>query len=322
MLAVDGGNTKTIAVVADIDGRVLGIGRGGSSDIYGAISPEAGLAELAAVVRAALASAAISAESVASAAFSLAGADWPEDIAEIEQFIRSQHGLADPLVVNDSIGGLRSGSPDGVGIAVICGTYNAVGARNADGKVFHLGFWPDRTGAVDLSTEALKAVYRDGLELGPPTELTPRTLALFGIATPLELMHAFTRRAGRLSRDDFIRMAPLLFDVADGGDAVARAIVSAAGRVLGDEGAAAARRVGLSLAGSTVVLSGGVLQHPSTLLADEIMSRLPGASPVRPSVPPIVGALMLARDHLGLASDPGALLAAIERFGARSSAPA
>ena len=39
MLAVDGGNTKTIAVVADAGGHALGAGRGGCSDIYNAPTP-------------------------------------------------------------------------------------------------------------------------------------------------------------------------------------------------------------------------------------------------------------------------------------------
>ena len=34
VLAVDGGNTKTIALVAALDGTILGAGRGGCGDIY------------------------------------------------------------------------------------------------------------------------------------------------------------------------------------------------------------------------------------------------------------------------------------------------
>src|SRR5205807_10529707 len=36
VLAVDGGNTKTIALVAALDGTILGAGRGGCADIYNA----------------------------------------------------------------------------------------------------------------------------------------------------------------------------------------------------------------------------------------------------------------------------------------------
>ena len=36
VLGVDGGNTKTIALVAALDGTILGAGRGGCGDIYNA----------------------------------------------------------------------------------------------------------------------------------------------------------------------------------------------------------------------------------------------------------------------------------------------
>src|SRR2546426_11971918 len=36
VLGVDGGNTKTIALVASLDGAILGAGRGGCGDIYNA----------------------------------------------------------------------------------------------------------------------------------------------------------------------------------------------------------------------------------------------------------------------------------------------
>src|SRR4051812_10237210 len=156
VLAVDGGNTKTIAVVATDTGAVLSVARGGASDIYGTGSVERGTGVLRAVIAEALDRAGVLPAGVDATVCSLAGADWPEDI-ELLTGVVAEVGLADPLVVNDAIGGLRSGSPSWEGVAVVAGTFNAVGARNRDGRVFHLGFWPDRTGAFDLGYEALKA---------------------------------------------------------------------------------------------------------------------------------------------------------------------
>ncbi len=149
-LAVDGGNTKTLAVVADTEGRTRGAGRGGGSDIHNAPTPAVAIAAIEAAVRQALAAAGVAPEAVGAAAFSLAGADWPEDFTLLETALRERIGLPSaPLVVNDAIGALRTGSPDWTGVAVVSGTYNAVGARHPDGRVFHVGFWPDgRAGAT------------------------------------------------------------------------------------------------------------------------------------------------------------------------------
>jgi len=297
VLGVDGGNTKTVAVLATTDSEVVGVGHGGCSDIYGAGSVEAGTAVLADAVNAALTAGGVTPAGVAASVFSLAGADWPEDLAVLDAFVR-RLGFAEPLVVNDAIGAIRLGSPEWEGISVVCGSANAVGARHRDGTVFHVGFWPDRIGAPDLGGAALKAVYRHGLGLGPPTLLTDRALDLYRQPDALTLLHHLTHR-GRPGPEAIVRMAPVLLDVADDGDETAVSIVSEAGRHLGDQAAVSAARVGLPLAGTTVVLAGGVLRHPSKLLADAVMTRLAGAVAVRPGIPPIAGAVLLAVDRAG-----------------------
>jgi N-acetylglucosamine kinase-like BadF-type ATPase len=238
VLAVDGGNTKTIAAVAGADGVTRGIGRAGCSDIYNAPTPERGIDEIEAAARQALASAGVAAEAIGAAAFSLAGADWPEDFALLEPALRDRLGLAaPPFVVNDALGALRTGSPDWTGIVAVSGTYNAVGARNTGGDVFHLGFWPDGAGGRHIARSGLAAVYRAALDMGPATALTERALALYGADDAIGLLHEFTRRGG-LAESEKDRLAPVVLDAADAGDAVARAIVADKGSILGRQGRA------------------------------------------------------------------------------------
>jgi N-acetylglucosamine kinase-like BadF-type ATPase len=313
VLGVDGGNSKTVAVVADESGRVFASEVGGPSDIYLSATPADAVDSLAATVRRVLGAAGVDAGDLAAAVLSLAGADWPEDFELLEREVADRLALTvPPLVVNDAIGGLRSGSPTGEGIAVVCGTFNAVGARARDGRTFHCGFWPDRTGGFDLGTAALHAVYRDGLGLGPPPALREAVLAVYAVEDPLALMHAFTRRERRIPAWDAQRITPLLLDCADAGDEVAAALVRQAGGWLGEQGRVCAERVGLSVEGAPVVLSGGVLRHPSTLLAQAVMERLSGGVATRPEVPPVVGALLLAFDRLGTSADPHQLAAGLE----------
>src|SRR2546421_12495149 len=84
VLGVDGGNTKTIAVVAALDGTILGAGRGGCGDIYNAVPgtewPEpaaAAVANIEYAVVSALQAAHVDASDLVTAGFSMAGADWP-----------------------------------------------------------------------------------------------------------------------------------------------------------------------------------------------------------------------------------------------------
>ena len=272
-----------------------------------------------AAARQALAAAGVAADAVGAAAFSLAGADWPEDFALLESGLRDRLGLAaPPLVVNDALGALRTGSPDWTGIAVVSGTYNAVGARNSSGEVFHLGFWPDGAGGRHIGRSGLKAVYRAALDIGPATALTERAFALFGVRDAIALMHEFTRRGG-LEDHDKDRLVPVLLELADDGDAVAQAIVADAGRVLGTQARASAAQIGLAPAGTRVVLTGRVFAHPTERLAAATMAELPGAVPVRHGPPPIAGALLLAYDRLGVAVDAATVAAGLPASDGRSA---
>jgi N-acetylglucosamine kinase-like BadF-type ATPase len=311
VLAVDGGNTKTIAVVADAGGRALGAGRGGCSDVYNARTPAAAIDAIVAAATEALAGAGAAGSDIEAAAFSLAGADWPEDFALLEHALRERLGLpSPPFVVNDAMGALRAGTPDWVGLSIVSGTYNAIGARHPDGRVFHLGFWPDGAGGRNIGSDALRAVYHEALGMGPETALTGAALALYGAEDAIGLLHAFTRRGG-LAESEVDRLAPVVLDAADAGDAVAQAIVADKGGILGRQGRASAARLGLPLAGTRVVLIGRVFAHPSERLADATMAELPGAVPVRPQVPAVTGALLLALDRLGVEADAGAVAAGL-----------
>lgn len=308
VLGVDGGNTKTIAVVADLDGNVIGVGRGGCTDVHGVNGPSGACAELSRTVAAALEAASCQTSDLDAAVFSLAGADWPEDRERLSSHLSASFAFdRDPVILNDAIGGLRSGAPNWEGIALICGTGNAVGARHRDGSVFSLGFWPDTIGAVALSGFALDAVQRDHLGLGPRTSLTDRALELYGATDPIDLLHRFTRVEGALGQADQVRMSPVLFDEADRGDEVALDLVVTAGTALGAQGRMVAGRVGLDVAGCLVVMAGGLFRHPTKLLEDAVMAKLPDAVAVRTFRPPVIGPLLVALDRLGRRCDPDVL---------------
>ncbi len=307
VLGVDGGNTKTIAVVADRTGAVRGVGRGGCTDVHGVNGADGACAELIRTIQAALDAAGCEDRQLDTGVFSLAGADWPEDVQRLHNHLTTSFDFGfEPTILNDAIGGLRSGAPDWEGIALICGTGNAVGARRRDGVSFTLGFWPDTIGAVVLSGFALDAVQRDYLGLGPKTSLTTRALELYSAEDPLELLHLFTRIDG-FGRAEQVKMSPVLFDEAERGDEVAHQMVVTAGTALGAQGRISAERIDLDVVGTPVVMSGGLFRHPSKILEHAVMKELPGALAARTDRPPIVGPLLVAMDLIGHPCDPDLL---------------
>jgi N-acetylglucosamine kinase-like BadF-type ATPase len=295
--------------VANCDGDIVGSGRGGNSDIYGAGSPEAALRQLDAAIGAALQSAGITPDQLAAAAFSLAGADWPEDFALLRDALARRGFTRNVEIVNDGLGGLRAGSPDGCGVAVICGTGTATAARAPNGRHWWTSYWQEPQGAYQLGQKTLRAVFRAELGLDPPTALTARVLAHFGLDTVEDVLHRLT---GRGQPEPYIdRLAPALLDEAAAGDPVARAIVIEHGTALGDYALVAARKVGLDCEPFHLVLSGGVLRHPTHLLRDALIARVaasvPGVRPLSSRFEPAAGAVLLALDAAGRAADPALL---------------
>ncbi len=303
VLGVDGGNTKTIALVARPDGVVVGAGRGGCADMYGS-SVEAAVGEVEAAVQASLPDGAEFGD-VRTAVFSLAGADWDEDKAELDAALSALLPGARVTVVNDAIGALRAGVTD-VGVSVVCGTGGCVGSRGRGGSEWHSSWWGLHTGAWAMGSDALAAVYAAELEIGPRTGLTAAALEVFGEPTVESLLHSFSRRNGRHPWEAAL-LAPSLLRLALEGDELASTVVEDHGEKLGSMAWVAARKVGLEPPYPLVLLGGVMRGTGAELLIDAIMLRVPGAEPVRPTREPAAGALLLALDRAGVSYDPAAV---------------
>ncbi|HEX5013357.1 MAG TPA: BadF/BadG/BcrA/BcrD ATPase family protein [Candidatus Limnocylindrales bacterium] len=306
LLGVDGGNTKSIALVAREDGTVVGAARTLiRADIH-AVPVDQAIAALLGVAGDALAGAGPRGSSP-TAAFSLAGADWPEDVALLER--RLAERFPGPTVVNDAIGALRAAVPGGPGVVVVCGTGAATGARGPDGRTWHSSFWQEPQGAHELGVRALQAIYRAELGIDPPTELTARLLEATGEPNVESLLHHRTGRDVDGRRDAGV-YATLLLDAAEAGDATALEIVRAQGASLGETAAAAARRVGIPRGDAfALALTGGVFRHRGRALAEATVAavrrRAPSVEIVMPTLEPAVGALLLAFDAAGIPIDAG-----------------
>ncbi len=305
VLGVDGGTSKTVALIAQTDGTIVGMGRRSGSNIYVG-EPQAALANAAHASLDGLLSAGITPSDVVVGAFSMSGADWPEDFAFIQSTMEAQGLCQRIVVVNDAVGGLRAGSRDGIGVAVICGSGAATVARNADGLIWHTSFWQGAAGAIDLTQKTLRAVYRADLAIDAPTALTPAVLDFFGAEHVEEILHRETARGGA-GWGSASGLARVLLTVADNGDDTARRIVEAHGYELGEYALAAAQKVHMERQPFTLVLAGGVFRHSAQLLVDALVAKIRTVSPdsivVHSEFEPVVGALLLAYENAGVSID-------------------
>jgi N-acetylglucosamine kinase-like BadF-type ATPase len=309
LLAVDGGNTSTIALVFAESQGLVGTARGGCADIYGAVTPEDAIHEVIRTSDAALENAGVASTDVGVAAFGLAGADWPEDFRLLEDELRSAFpATAEVIVVNDAVGALWTATDDGRCVAAVVGTYASVAASGPEG-IWHSSFWSEPAGAVHLAKAALRASCRADLGTGPSTSLSERMLAASGCSDIEALLHDYTCR-DRPPRHAIAKFAPLILDVAEEGDEVARHLVRQQGEAVSRSVLAAVRRVGLEVP-YRLVLAGGLFNHASSLLTVALSEELPDARPVVTTVEPAAGVALMAARSTGFSLGREAAIAAV-----------
>jgi len=310
-LGVDAGNSKTAVLACLGTGEVLGAGRSGCGDIYGAPTPAAAVEAVLAAVDEALLQAGIGTADLAGAALRLAGVDWPEDAEFWAAALSSRWPVAlGRSILNDGYAAIRCGEPSGVGVAVIGGTAAAVAARGEDGSLWDMGWWGQHAmGATGLVQEALRAVCLAELGEAPTTRLTQTLPAFYGLGTVRELNHWFTRREAPATARERTRGARVVTRAAVAGDPVAVSIVREQGRRMAMYAGVAARKVGLSGQDRPVrvVLSGSVLADQdspvATALLDQLAEFLPHAEAHRAVLPPVAGAALDALAEAGLQPD-------------------
>ena len=308
VLGVDGGGSKTLAVVADWTGEVVGIGRTGSAN-HQVMGLEGAMEEVHQAVMHAYDMGGIAPADVQTAAYCIAGADLPEDFDLLRPALNGLKLARQARLDNDIMAALRSGSDERNAVVVGWGSgVNACG-RNAAGQEIRLpalgwisGDWG---GGGDLGREAVFLVVRADDGRGQSTAMREPVLQALGVPDVKELIRTLYLREGAWV--PMHRLAPIVFAVANGGDAVARALVERAGIEVADTARALLRRLDLLEVPADVVLGGSIFKAESPLLIETIRSRLAAAAPyarlVRPEIEPVLGALFRGFDLAGLEVD-------------------
>ena len=322
VLGIDGGASKTHAVLADERGRVCGVGRAGCSN-WESVGLDGAQAALEQAVQGALAAAGVGREAIAASGYGLAGLDWPSDEERLEPVVGAL-GLPGPYeMVNDAFLPLRAGSVDGAGLGAIAGSGTTVVGRNRAGQTarsFGAGYpFTDWGGAGDIAQRAVHVIAAAHKKLGPETTLAERMLTATGCTTIAELMERIMRWEVEIGGT----FAPQVFEAAHEGDAVAQSIVRRAGKTIGANAVAVARRLGMLDTSFPLVTAGGVFSSRSALLHDSLLETVRAEAAqvdlVHWEAPPVVGAVLLALDLVAPPAVPPAsvLAAQVERALAR-----
>ena len=295
VIGIDAGGTKTVCLLADGDGRIVGESRARGANLQadGELEVEK---VLHAVMEDAVGARDLRPDAVC---IGIAGVDRPKDSDAIAAIMRRLGFRSRTLIVNDALVALVAGAGDQPGVVIVAGTGSIAYGRDADGRAARAGGWGyllgDEGGGFWIARTALMAVVRQFDGRGPATALTDLVLRRMGVGAPAELIQAVYDPG--MQRRALAGMAVVVEQAAEAGDAVAREILRRAADELAAAAASVISRLGMRGDAFPTILAGGVLLGMPSL-SREVSVRVSEAAPrteVRPlRVEPAVGAVALA----------------------------
>lgn len=297
VLGIDAGGTKTRALLADENARVVAGALGGGANLR-----THGELEVEKVLHAVIEEASGAAESPPQAlALGIAGADRAADEAVLRAILRRIGFRERVIVTNDARIAFVAGSERRVGLALVCGTGSIAWGRNRAGEIARSGGWGwhlgDEGSGFWIGERAIRDVLRGADGRGPATSLDQALSEHFSIARPDQILYAIYD--GAFPRTQVAKFAPRVEEAARAGDAVAKAILADAAGELVKAAASVRDRLHLEEAQYDVVLSGGTFAAVPSL-ADEVARQLASgnAHVSRLVEEPAMGAVKLAIEAL------------------------
>ena len=304
-IGIDGGGSKTAAVVTDSSLRVLGEGRAGPSN-HLRVGIDAARLSVENAMFDAVRAAGIQPDSVAWTYCGIAGSEHPQHRRTVVQSLEHLFPKGNFTVDSDGRVALTAGIGFGAGIALIAGTGSVAFGRNPAGKELRAGGWGptigDEGSGYWIAVQGLSAIARAIDGRGPRTKMTDLLCSHYGMCEPDDLpyfVYAPTTHA-----DDIARYCRLVIEAANAGDEIARTIFRNAGGELAKLVIALATRLGVTQDTIQVACSGGAFASGELIfepLTEQVREAMPNTTTLPANERPVIGA---ARMAIRAAEDP------------------
>ena len=292
-LGIDGGGSKTTALLCDENAEKIAVFVGGGVNFY-AVGMEEARRNLKQTLDGLFAKTGPLPVSAAFIGMSALSERAPEALTK--EFCGGILPCETVGMDSDVFIGLEAmKKPDPVAF-VISGTGSMAAGRLPGGKTLHTGGWGylpgDEGSGYALALDALRAGICGAEGSGAQTMLTQKITEYYHIDRVDALIDLFYDPAP--PRSEIARFSPVLFDCANAGDAVALSVVRRQAAALANTAAALLRRMP---EGTPLGLWGGVFQHEALFRAcfsELIVNEFPGTTPELLRYPPEYGAVFAA----------------------------
>jgi N-acetylglucosamine kinase-like BadF-type ATPase len=304
-LGVDGGGTKTHAVITDSNYRVLGEGLSGASNPL-RVGLERAVSHVEAATHEACARAGIALSQITSGCVGIAGISHQIHYHTMKDALDHALGIDNLELTTDARAALEGALDGQAGIVLIAGTGSIALGMNRSGDEARSGGWGptfgDEGSGYDIARRALKAVASSFDGRSPKTMLTELVTKTLRISSTADLPGVIYN--SDMESVEIASLAKLVAEAANAGDRVAQEILAEAGRELARMALSVIAQLGLGAEKFRVACVGSVFNSGDYVLAPlrEAIGRVaPGAEVGPPLFPPTVGAVKLAQKRCRMA---------------------
>jgi N-acetylglucosamine kinase-like BadF-type ATPase len=297
-LGIDGGGSKTAALVTDEDGVPHGHGLAGGSN-HLRVGIETATRNIVQAINIANVESGLAIRQIEYAYCGIAGSDHPEHHERVVDSLKTFFPRGNFVVDTDARIALTGAVGFGSGIVIIAGTGSVAFGRNEKGEECRAGGWGpivgDEGSGYAIGRDGLVAILRAYDGRGAATLMTDLLCNEQDICNPADLPRYVYSASTR--SDDIARIGEMVLEAAKSGDAVAQEIVDRAANDLAECVISVARRLDITHESFPVAYVGGAFETGEQLVGPmraKILAFAPRAHLSRPLHTPVEGAAMMA----------------------------
>lgn len=302
VIGVDGGGTKTIALVADPSGNVLTRRESGASNVN-VVGLEGAARSLHRVISDCCDDVRCPPDELTSIVLALAGAGDEANRQRIKDavndlFAKVGHKPLPVTVESDARAALEGAFDGGPGVVIIAGTGSIVVGKTDRGAVLTVGGWGrilgDEGGGYAIGREAVRLVTLHMDRRGEATMLEQRFAEKFQWRTRADIIRAVYQEQFELSQ-----LAPVVCESAAEKDIPSQKLLQNAALQLAEQTRVVAMQMGI-LRKVGLVMIGGLIDHEnvySNTLHMKLMKLLPQVEVRQPLHSPAHGAVLMALEQ-------------------------
>jgi len=305
VIGIDGGGTKTAAIIANLNGNILAQHVAGPSN-FQMMGVEKAARVVVSLIRECCDSVGCIPKNIRATTIGLAGAGRPEDKKRMVDGLRrltasKRNTLRRVRIESDALIALEGAFKGGAGIILIAGTGSIAFGKDEKGNIYRTGGWGrilgDEGSGFFIGKHAMTVVCRHLDGRSAPTLLTAMVAKKFGLKSSTDIISAVYK-----DNMNIAAIAPLVFEAAKKGDAAASEIIQLSSveltehvralvmKIQGGKTETVRRKIPLSFIG-------GLIAEETSLtraLRRQISNSFPNIDIVEPMAPPVYGAVLMA----------------------------